>query len=105
MRWKLSQVEAMLAELKRQREGLRQEIVWEQARLVSDAAKAHTGFVLNVMARWEQDMTVPEIAESLGRPQHEVTRALAEGRGAGGVTVRRGRQVRDRRRVRVGKRR
>lgn len=100
MHWKLSEVEAIRAELSRQREALRQEILTEQARLVAEAAKAQRGFILNVMARWEQNMTVPEIARSLSRPAREVERALAEGRKASGITVRRGRQVPERRRLR-----
>jgi hypothetical protein len=100
IRWKLSEVEAILAELRRQREALRQEILTEETRLAAEAAKAQKGFVLNVMARWEQDMTVPEIADALGRRRREVARALAEGREARGVKVRRGRQVPERRRVR-----
>lgn len=100
MRWKKAEVEATLAELRRQREGLRQQILTEEARLVAEAAKAEKGFSLNVMARWEQDMTVPEIAESLGRSCREVERALAEEREARGITIRRGRRVTERRRVR-----
>jgi predicted transcriptional regulator len=100
IRWKLSQIEAMLAELRRQREALRQEILTEEAQLAAEAAKAQKGLVMNVMARWEQDMTVPEIADALGRPRREVERALAEGREARGVKVRRGRKVPERRRVR-----
>ncbi len=100
MRYRLTEIEAMLAELRRQREAVRQEILKEQARLVTDAANARKGFVQSVMARWEQNMTVPEIAHALSRSPGAVLRALAEARQAGGVTIRRGRQVRERRRVR-----
>ena len=100
MRYRLTELDAMLADLRRQREAVRQEILNEQARLVADAANARKGFIRNVRARWEQDMTVPEIAEALGRSAAAVQRALTEAREEGGVTIRRGRQVPERRRVR-----
>jgi predicted transcriptional regulator len=100
MRYRLTEIDAMLAELRRQREAVRQDIVNEQARLVADAAKAQEGIILSVRAPWEQNMTVPEIAHALGRSPGAVERALADAREAGGVTVRRGREVPERRRVR-----
>jgi hypothetical protein len=72
----------------------------EQARLVADAANARNGLVENVKVRWDEGMTVPEIADALRRTPGEVQRAFDAAREAGGVRIRRRRQVRERRRVR-----
>lgn len=100
MRAKLQGLEAQISEMRLERDALRKDIAEEQTRLTAEATKSRAGLALNVTARWDQNMTAAEIATALGITRAAVERILAEQRHVDGVTVRRGRKLKENRKVR-----
>jgi DNA-directed RNA polymerase specialized sigma24 family protein len=100
LRARLHAIEAALAELRQERDAVRAAIDAERAQAADEAKKAEAGQRMNVLARWEQGMTSVEIAAAMSIPKSTVERFIGEYRKAEGVTVRRGRVLKERRQLR-----
>jgi CRP-like cAMP-binding protein len=96
----LHELEATIKHCQSERFAVHEQIALERARIQEEQARAQAGLVNNVLARWEQDMTAPDIAKALRCTQGEVQRILNAWRKQEGVKIRRGRKVRERRTTR-----
>lgn len=97
----VADLEATIRAARAARAELREQIRLEQQ--AQQSAGLHERDALQVISRWDTGMTVNDIASALGCSATLVQQTITEFRKREHVTVRRGQQIREHRRVRAKK--